>query len=149
MLLYTLPGIPSIYYGSEFGIEGKKTYGTDAPLRPRLLLADYKECLKENPYTKLIAALGLIRKEHPALSYGEYQELVLTNRQYAFARSGCGECVYVAVNNDDNMSTLRIPVRMDGTYIGLLTGERMNASNGWIEVLMAGCSGEVITRQDC
>lgn len=23
-LMYTLPGIPSIYYGSEFGIEGKK-----------------------------------------------------------------------------------------------------------------------------
>ena len=27
--VYTLWGIPSIYYGSEFGIEGKKEWGSD------------------------------------------------------------------------------------------------------------------------
>ncbi len=145
VLLYALPGIPSVYYGSEFGIEGKKIYGTDAPLRPKLNLADFGDCVAENPCTKLIAALGRIHKEHPALSYGDYQELVLTNRQYAFARSGCGECVYVAVNNDDNEATIRIPVREGGTYLGLLTGKRMDAADGWIEVRLPGCGGDVIT----
>ena len=33
-LLFTLPGIPSIYYGSEWGIQGKKVGGNDDPLRP-------------------------------------------------------------------------------------------------------------------
>ena len=42
VLLYTLPGIPSIYYGSEFGIEGKKERYSDDSLRPALQLADYK-----------------------------------------------------------------------------------------------------------
>ena len=37
-LLYFLPGIPSIYYGSEFGIEGRKEGGNDDPLRPALNL---------------------------------------------------------------------------------------------------------------
>ena len=36
VLLYTLPGIPSLYYGSEFGIEGRKERWSDASLRPRL-----------------------------------------------------------------------------------------------------------------
>ena len=37
-LLYFLPGIPSIYYGSEWGIEGRKEGGNDDPLRPALEL---------------------------------------------------------------------------------------------------------------
>ncbi len=40
VLLYTLPGLPSLYYGSEFGIEGKKERGSDASLRPALDLAE-------------------------------------------------------------------------------------------------------------
>ena len=44
VLLYGLPGIPSIYYGSEFGIEGRKGHGAeaDAPLRPMLRYEDYR-----------------------------------------------------------------------------------------------------------
>ena len=44
-LLYFLPGIPSIYYGSEFGIEGRKEGGNDDPLRPALNLEE----LEKNP----------------------------------------------------------------------------------------------------
>ena len=41
VLLYTLPGVPSIYYGSEFGIEGKKEKFSDDSLRPALDIKDY------------------------------------------------------------------------------------------------------------
>ena len=41
ILMYTLPGIPSIYYGSEFGIEGAKQYGSDDSLRPALSYQQY------------------------------------------------------------------------------------------------------------
>ena len=41
VLLYTLPGVPSIYYGSEFGIEGRKERSSDDSLRPALELKDY------------------------------------------------------------------------------------------------------------
>src|SRR5699024_10792331 len=85
-LLYTLPGIPSVYYGSEFGIEGRKQGPNDDPLRPQINLDEIK---RQNPNEKLtqwIAALGKIRKENTELSRGAYRELLLTNRQYAFAR---------------------------------------------------------------
>lgn len=61
IMLYTLPGIPSIYYGSEFGIEGKKERGSDDSLRPELKYDEYKDAIKNNACTKLITALGKIR----------------------------------------------------------------------------------------
>ena len=93
VLLYTLPGVPSIYYGSEFGIDGKKEKFSDASLRPALNLDDYADSTTKNPCTALIAALGKVRQGTPALSYGSYAELALTNRQFAFCkRSGWHAC---------------------------------------------------------
>ncbi|MEO1255282.1 MAG: alpha-amylase family glycosyl hydrolase [Bacteroidota bacterium] len=37
-LLFTMPGIPSLYYGSEWGIAGKRTDQSDHMLRPTLSL---------------------------------------------------------------------------------------------------------------
>ena len=109
ILLYTLPGIPSIYYGSEFGIEGRKERHSDHSLRPALDLEEYREALEQNGCTKLIRALGLIRQNTDALSCGDYRELVLTNRQYAFSRSYEGQTVIVAVNNDNNDAKVSLP----------------------------------------
>ncbi len=97
MLLYTLPGIPSIYYGSEWGIEGRKANGDDGPLRPEIDITKQED----NLYSDYIAKLGRIHKENPELSYGRYKELVLKNRQYAFGRFLDNSMVLTAVNNDD------------------------------------------------
>lgn len=148
VLLYTLPGIPSIYYGSEFGIEGKKTYGTDAPLRPKLNLEDFDDSLEKNGCTKLVAALGRIRQSLPELSYGDYQELLLTNRQYAFSRNLNGKSVLVAVNNDDGQAALRIHAGNASSYVGLLSGRRVQAQDGWIQVELSGCSGDVFAPEE-
>ena len=149
VLLYTLPGIPSIYYGSEFGIEGKKTYGTDAPLRPCLKLEDYQDATEKNGCTRLISALGRIHQKHLALSYGDYQELLLTNRQYAFARKLDGQSILVAVNNDDNEAQLRLPAGNASAYVGLLSGRKVQATDGYVQVKIEGCSGDIfVPEQD-
>ena len=134
-LLYTLPGVPSIYYGSEFGIEGKKEWGSDFSLRPALKYDEYKNAIEDNPYTKLISTLGKIRIENKALSYGDYKELLLTNCQYAFSRTYEGYSIIVAVNNADNDCELNLPF---GEYVGLISGEK---ANGTFKVLAN--SGEI------
>lgn len=143
ILLYTLPGIPSIYYGSEFAIDGRKEQFSDASLRPALNLADYADAVEKNPCTALIAALGKIRQQTPALSYGSYTELQLTNRQYAFARNLDGVSVIVTVNNDDNDASMNVPAGNTSKYIGTLTGQHVKVQDGRINVTVRGNFGEI------
>mgnify|MGYP000052270968 FL=1 len=143
ILLYTLPGVPSIYYGSEFGIEGKKERFSDDSLRPALSLADYTDAVTKNPYTMLIAALGNIRQRTPALSYGDYNELLLTNRQYAFSRNYNGQSVITTVNNDDSDYVMTLRAGNAAEYIGALSGQKVSVNGGNIVVNIKANSGDI------
>lgn len=144
-LLYTLPGIPSIYYGSEWGIEGKKEGGNDDPLRPHLVL---EECEKNNQHPEIIRhlkELGEIRKGNQALAGGKYRELALTNRQYAFARIWEKEAVIVAVNNDENAAVMTISLPVEAkSCMDAVTGEAVSADSGKITVELKACGSVII-----
>ncbi len=141
-LLYTLPGLPSIYYGSEWGIDGRKANGGDPALRPYIDL----EAMDANPpvpgLKEFLIFLGKCRKEHPVIGTGRYRELLLTNRQYAFARIGEQESVVVMVNNDENEAQLSVPLPQATQRItDLATGEEVPQENGRISVILpaGGC----------
>ena len=148
-LLYTLPGIPSIYYGSEWGIEGKKEGGNDDPLRPALDLGEMEKRYEGCLLTEHIKTLGRLKKELPALSYGKYRELLLTNRQYGFARILGDTAVIVAVNNDEHPAGCSIPVPLEArTLVNAVTGETVNMENGRIQTeLPAG--GYFLVKINC
>ena len=143
VLLYTLPGVPSIYYGSEFGIEGRKERGSDDSLRPALNIEDYKDAVKTNPCTALVAALGKVRQAVPALSYGSYNELMLTNRQFAYARDLDGTRVIVSVNNDDAPAGMHLAAGNCAAYVGALSGEKVSVQDGHINITQPANSGEI------
>ena len=134
-LLYTLPGIPSIYYGSEWGILGRKEGGNDEPLRPAI---DIGEALVENADSKIlewVRTLGRIHQEQDACAYGRYQELFLTNRQYAFARILGDGGIVVAVNNDEQEACVTIREPLPGkSYQNLITEEAVRAENGLLSL---------------
>jgi glycosidase len=121
LLQYTVPGIPSIYYGSEFGIEGNKEKGSDWNLRPDLNLADFNE---KDELPLLFTKLGILKQKFPELTYGDYRELSLTTGQFAFARCLDGKAVVTAVNNADNGAHMEInlPVAANKA-VNLLTME--------------------------
>ena len=143
-LLYTLPGIPSIYYGSEWGIEGRKQGANDDGMRPRLELSKMQ---KENEHPKLTAhikALGELRKGNEVLADGKYRELVLTNRQYAFARILGDQAVIVAVNNDESPVQMSVPVPMAGKCEDAFTGEERMIEGGRLNLELNACGSMVI-----
>ena len=105
ILVYTVPGIPSIYYGSEFGIPGSKENGSDWNLRPDLNLADFNE---KDELPALYTTLGHLKQRFPELTYGDYRELYLTTGQFAFARCLDGRAVVTALNNADNGAHMEI-----------------------------------------
>ncbi len=139
VLLYTLPGIPSVYYGSEFGIEGKKERGSDASLRPEIHLEDFRD----NDLAKVIAALGCLRQETPVFAYGDYEEKLLTNKTYAFTRSLEGLTALITVNNANNGEELFAANLPQGTSPGLLTGQKLPTDTRRLRLTLPPHSGEI------
>lgn len=143
-LLYTLPGIPSIYYGSEWGIEGKKEGGNDDPLRPSVNLEEVLRIEIDSPVMAWVKALGKIHQEHPCLAYGAYRELMLTNRQYAFARITENDILVITVNNDEQKAEVTVPApAADKRYVNVLTGIEAEMVNGRITISVEA-NGSVI-----
>lgn len=93
-LAFGMPGIPCVYYGSEWGTEGRKEDGDPA------LRISFEEP-QWNDLTDFIAKLAKAKKESKALQYGDFTSTVLTNGQCVFKREWEGERVYVAVNAAD------------------------------------------------
>ena len=121
-LLFGMPGIPCIYYGSEWGAEGKKQDGDDA-LRPSF------EQPIENGLTARITAMAKAHRESRALCYGGFKQLVLTNKQCIWERETDGERVLVAVNIDEQPYHAHFDARC-GRAVDLITGEMHDFGGG-------------------
>ena len=140
VLLYTLPGKPSIYYGSEFAIEGEKKPYADEILRPELKIEDYKDAVNTNENTKRIAALGNMRLDNQWVGEAGYRELLLTNRQYAFLREYGDKRLVAIVNNDDDNADIHLNI--NGEFTEIFSGEKRNF-DGNMHVNIPGNSGQV------
>lgn len=143
LLLYTLPGIPSVYYGDEWAMEGVRTRDSDRALRPAISMENGQKLDCE--LTELIRQLGHIHTEHECFHGGQYQELLLTNRQYAFSRSSENSLTITAANSDDGESTLSIPVGVSaGQAVNLIDGTSIPFENGRLTLTLPGNSGAVL-----
>ena len=125
-LLFGMPGIPCIYYGSEWGITGVKDKNSDDDLRPEIKSPEW------NDLTTLISSLALIRKEHKSLIFGEYKSIVLTNRQLIFEREFEGERIWVAVNADSSEYYASFNSSASGVATDLLSGEKVYLQDGYM-----------------
>lgn len=143
ILEYTLPGVPSVYYGSEFAIEGRKEKYSDDSLRPRLRYEDYKDAIRDNEFTAFLSLLGKLRLGIKSLSYGDYREVALTNRQYMYTRNTSEYTDIIAVNNDDNASEVCGSGIRDGEYIEVLSGQTMTVNGGFVKLSIPACYGQI------
>lgn len=92
-LMFGMPGIPCIYYGSEWGEKADKAQG-DPALRP----CPDAPCRTE--LTEYISRLAEVKKHSEALNYGDFRSVLLTNRQCIFERKTEHERILVAINAD-------------------------------------------------
>ena len=122
-LLFGMPGVPAVYYGSEWGIRGEKEPGSDAALRPALEKPEW------NGLTDYIAALARARSGSSALHHGGYRNVLLTNRQMIFERKTEGERVLVALNIDGEPYTAHFDAGC-GLAWDLISGETHDFGGG-------------------
>ena len=136
LLLFTMPGVPSIYYGSEFGLDGRRTAQDDRALRPAL---DLNELQRSAPLPNLagtITRLAALRAGLPALRRGGYSQLHVASEQLAFARFTNDEYVVVLLNAAETPARfeLDLPLRANQAADLLNEGETFNLENGKLVV---------------
>lgn len=110
ILLFTIPGVPSIYYGSEFGMEGRRSNGSDLMLRPAIDLGSIYQDSVNRDIIHTIRKLAAIRLHSDILKYGDYQTLHISHELFAFKRSFQGQIAVVIVNASSARKSLRFNV---------------------------------------
>ena len=93
-MAFGMPGIPCIYYGSEWGAEGNKSDGDNA-------LRACFDTFIENDLCTWIGKLSTAHKNSKALCNGSFKSIVLTNHQCVFEREFEGERILVCINAGD------------------------------------------------
>ncbi len=121
-LAFGMPGIPCVYYGSEWGAKAEKSQGDPA----------LRACFEEPEYNELsewISRLAQAKKNSAALNYGAFRSVVLTNKQCIFERKIEGERVLVAINADEQEYTAHFDAGC-GMAEDLITGRTHDFGGG-------------------
>jgi len=136
-MVFGMPGIPCVYYGSEWGEKADKSQG-DPALRPCFDGPSW------NSLTDHIAKLSEIKKTSVALNYGDFSSLVLTNKQCIFTRRTENERILVCINADGEDYTAHADFR-SGKSIDLISGEEKDFGGG---LLMRAYSSMILRMEN-
>ena len=128
-ILFTMPGIPCVYYGSEWNATGRKEDGD-----PALRVCFDQPCW--NVLSERIAKLAEIHKNNEALTEGDFHDVLITNEQCVFERSLNGKRIWTVVNAADK--EYPVPANLFGHRgIDLLSGKEITFDNHIMEPLSA------------
>ncbi len=147
LLLFSMPGVPSLYYGSEWGLEARRTPHNDRMLRPQLDLDGMRQHAPQPRLSRDIARLAALRGSLPALRYGEYRQLYVAPQQFAFARFTGQEHVVVLLNAADAPASFDISVSGNfSVAVDMLNGgERFSIQQGRLKVPeVPACWGRIL-----
>ncbi|MDR0706564.1 MAG: hypothetical protein LBF60_01625 [Treponema sp.] len=127
-LLFTVPGVPSLYYGGEFGVLGERGHDSDRDLRPSWdAIRTAKTAVDRDALLKAIAGFARIRKNSVALREGSYRELHVSSEQFAFMREKDGKQALVAVNASEK-----------DRVISINAGDLRSSAARWKDALNSG-----------
>lgn len=121
-MCFGMPGIPCVYYGSEWGTRADKSEG-DPALRPCFEQPEWNEL------SEFISKLAEAKKNSEALNYGSFRSVLLTNRQCIFERASGHERVMVAINADEAPFTAHFDAGC-GMATDLITGQPHDFGGG-------------------
>ncbi len=120
-VLFTLPGVPLIYYGDEIGLPG----AGDPDNRRFMQWTGYNT--HQTNLRDHVTALTQIRADHSALRRGSRTTLSVSNDTIAYKMKDGSDEVFVLVNRGDNSATVGgLP---SGNYTDLLTTNTHSGPN--------------------
>ena len=147
ILLFTMPGLPAIYYGSEWGIPGVKEKWTDAPLRPALDLYKMQMSVPHPNLAPSISKLAQIRAKSAALKSGRFQQIHVSHKQFVFLRAFQDEQVLVALNSDCEEKVIDLDLSLGGDSLidHLNLGDKYKIINGKVKLTIPPRWGRILS----
>ncbi len=142
-ILFAMPGVPSVYYGSEWKIEGHKGGYNDLEIRPALEIGRMNSEY-ETDLIGYIATLSKIKRQENTLKYGSYKEIFVKSEQFGFEREYQNETVNIMVNSSDNEVTVNDIGIKNGKYYDLMKSEEIEIWNN--SVILEGNSEIILKR---
>lgn len=134
--LFTIPGLPVIYYGDEIGL-----IGAADPDNRRMMLFDEQLDLNQKITLSEIRKLSAIRKKSSALQFGDFYTLAAENNIYAYLRSDMNEKIIIVMNKgeEEKNVSLKIPAVKNGSkFSDLISGEVLQCDQNIISCAVRG-----------
>ena len=145
-MLYTIPGVPSIYYGSEFAVEGTRTRESDYELRPCLDLNNVENA--DYDLYNHICKLGKIRLALDALKYGRFENVNIMNEKLIYKRFTDNQTVFVAFNLTDHEEKIGFNTGCNAKLTDVLNDNEVIDVNGYYEITMPAYSTRILVVND-
>lgn len=139
--MYTTPGIPIIYYGSEIALNG----GEDPDNRKLMDFRTDKELIE------YITTLGRLRAELPALTRGDTKLLYEKDGMAVFTRTYQDETIVVALNNTKETQTVVLEkgmIEKDKELKGLLQGDLVRSEGDTYKIIIDREESEIYALTD-
>ncbi len=141
-LMFTMPGAPSIYYGSEFGIKGTRTAHCDYDLRPCLNLDEI-----ENPNYELlnhIKKLSKIKHSLSALKNGRYKNENIQLEHLCYSMKNDEQSVFVLLNQSEEVRSIGFNSNFSGILTDVLNGNTNYNCDGYVSIDVAPKSSMIL-----
>lgn len=145
-MLYSMPGVPSVYYGSEFGMEGRKQRHSDDDLRRELNL----DALENPDYSLFehICKLGYLRHHLEALQNGKYKNEMIQLEHMCFSMKTDSQKVYILLNQSNEYRNIGINTNFNGVLTDVLNDNQQYGCNGWVEISVPPMSSMILVEND-
>ncbi len=141
-LMFTMPGAPSIYYGSEFGIKGTRTAHCDYDLRPCLNLDEI-----ENPNLELLShikKLSKIKHSLSALKNGRYKNENIQLEHLCYSMKNDEQSVFVLLNQSEEVRSIGFNSNFSGILTDVLNGNTNYNCDGYVSIDVAPKSSMIL-----
>ena len=126
-VIFTVPGMPVIYYGDEVGLPG----GSD-PDNRRVLPAEGALSASQQQLLATARRLGRLRACSEALKTGSRQAFLVTKTSYAFARKSASDAALVMISTADEQAQIvpALDAVPAGRYVDAFSNEAVDVGTG-------------------
>jgi glycosidase len=143
--LYSLQGIPCLYYGTEQGLSGAKDarHGDDSMVR-EALWGKPNAFDPQHPLYQTIQALSRVRHEQPALRYGRQYFRPISGDGHTFGLSPfpAGVMAVSRILNDQEVVTVANTNTRQGLTVEVIVDHQLNPAGTAYQVLFSNKTGQ-------